>query len=117
MTNQSLREEFEEWLSLKGHSYMHHNLKWIDRCSVNDVADFFLAKFEAHARANIERLGKEIDKLPYSSRLCQNQNGLEYCGTCEQAWDDCSCSARNTGYKKAKQEEITFYQSQLGEKK
>lgn len=23
---------------------------------------------------------------------------MDYCGTCEQAWEDCSCSARNRGH-------------------
>jgi hypothetical protein len=55
---------------------------------------------------DIKRL--EGKGLPYFARMCQNRNGLEYCGTCEQAWEDCSCPARNTGYKKALQEEINY---------
>lgn len=41
------------------------------------------------------------EKTPFCSKLCQNRNGLDYCGTCEQAWEYCSCSARNTGFNKA----------------
>ena len=37
-------------------------------------------------------------ETPYSSSYCQNRNGLYYCGTCEQVWEDCSCPARNTGF-------------------
>jgi len=52
-----------------------------------------------------EMIGEEN---PHKSQLCQNRNGLEYCGTCEQAWDNCSCSARNTGYNKKRQEIINI---------
>lgn len=51
-----------------------------------------------------ERIMSEIEKieqLPYYCRLAQNINGIDYCSTCEQAWDECSCSARNSGHKKA----------------
>jgi hypothetical protein len=43
----------------------------------------------------LERLPKEN---PNYARICQNRNGMDYCGTCEQSWEDCSCSARNRGH-------------------
>src|SRR3990167_5233022 len=52
-------------------------------------------------RQEIVKSLEGMNPLPFVSRLYQNQNRLEYCGTCEQAWEMCSCSARNTGYKKA----------------
>jgi hypothetical protein len=50
-------------------------------------------------------------KLPYYAQPAQNRNGLDYCATCEQAWEMCSCSARNTGYKRAIDEIITYLKS------
>jgi hypothetical protein len=41
---------------------------------------------------------------PFESKLCQNRNGLDYCGTCEQVWEVCSCPARNTGFNQANTE-------------
>jgi hypothetical protein len=52
----------------------------------------------------LQQVGEEVnqmEKLPYHACIAQNRNGMDYCSTCEQAWEDCSCSARNTGYKKA----------------
>jgi hypothetical protein len=66
-------------------------------------------------QSDIERLEKT--KLPYLSTLCQNRNGIEYCGTCEQAWEYCSCLARNTGYKKAIDSEISLKRQAIEELK
>lgn len=54
-------------------------------------------------RELLREVGKECIKVmpeqtPFFAKICQNRNGLEYCGTCEQAWEYCSCSARNTGF-------------------
>jgi hypothetical protein len=59
----------------------------------------FISSLLAKQQEEFVKCIPEIE-LPYESRLCQNQNSLEYCGTCEQAWEYCSCSARNSGYKK-----------------
>ncbi len=66
-------------------------------------------------QSDIERLEKT--KLPYLSTLCQNRNGIEYCGTCEQAWEYCSCLARNTGYKKAIDSELSLKRQAIEELK
>lgn len=54
---------------------------------------------------------KGIKKSPYESRICQNRNMIDYCCTCEQAWDDCSCPARNTGFNSA----IEQFEVKVGE--
>ena len=38
------------------------------------------------------------------SRLAQNRNGLDYCSTCEQSWDYCSCATRNTGFNSCREQ-------------
>lgn len=58
----------------------------------------YTAGMEAERERILERLP---EKNPNESRLRQNRNGIDYCGTCEQGWEDCSCPARNTGYNTA----------------
>ena len=48
-----------------------------------------------------KELEKKFKNRKYIPKLCQNRNGLNYCGSCEQAWEYCSCSARNRGIKDA----------------
>lgn len=50
----------------------------------------------------IEKI-KTISHLIHEPKYCQNRNGLYFCGTCEQAWEDCSCAARNTGARNMKE--------------
>lgn len=59
-----------------------------------------------------EMIGK-MKQLPYYAQPAQNRNGINYCSTCEQAWEDCSCSARNTGYKKALSDVLADLQEKL----
>lgn len=72
----------------------------------SDILSWHTTTLKAFIEAEIERLESKKEKLPHIPRLCQNQNGLDYCGTCEQAWEDCSCPARNTGFKKAIDDQI-----------
>lgn len=65
-------------------------------CSFRDIT--YTAGMEAERERILERLP---EKNPNESRLRQNRNGIDYCGTCEQGWEDCSCPARNTGYNTA----------------
>jgi hypothetical protein len=55
------------------------------------------------------------DESPNYARICQNRNGLDYCGTCEQAWEYCSCSARNTGNNRCLQTTLSNIDKLLSE--
>lgn len=68
--------------------------KYIDRSYSQGVAD---------ERKRAAGVARSFNHLMHERQLCQNRNGLEYCGTCEQAYDECSCAARNTGARNAKQ--------------
>ena len=63
------------------------------------VESFISSEFEKALRKLAEAV--RVKKGPYKSRLFQNRNLIDYCGTCEQAWEYCSCSARNTGFNAA----------------
>lgn len=56
---------------------------------------------EREVREEIVEEIKKVKKLPYYAILSQSRNGIDYCFACGQAWEECSCSARNTGYKQA----------------
>ena len=49
----------------------------------------------------LKDLIKLPEKNPFKPILCQNRNGLDYCETCKQAWEVCSCTSRNTGFNTA----------------
>ncbi len=68
-----------------------------------DDAKIFLRQALLAQQALFEQCVPE-EKSPYLARLCKNRNGLDYCGTCEQAWEDCSCPARNTGFNACRNE-------------
>ena len=89
------KEEWKEkfWNTLNLYT---HNQRPLMREVEVFISDLLLSE-----RQEIVKSLEGMNTLPFSSQLCQNQNGLEYCGTCEQAWEMCSCPARNTGYKKA----------------
>jgi Zn-dependent M32 family carboxypeptidase len=67
------------------------------------IIDFIHSALEEQ-RKEMEKEIRGMKQLPYYAQPAQNRNGMDYCATCEQAWEDCSCSARNTGYKKALQD-------------
>lgn len=84
----------------KGNDYEDslYNLGLIEN---EDKIKQFLKDSQLRLISAFKEMVEEMEKLPYKAQICQNRNGLDYCGTCEQAWEDCSCSARNTGYNKA----------------
>jgi len=99
-TDKELREEFQNFADSIVWSNDDGSEKYI---GVGNMADWWLKKIHQAIAEERERVRGEIEKiklLPYYAKLCQNRNGMDYCGTCEQAWGDCSCSARNTGHKK-----------------
>lgn len=66
---------------------------------IEDVESFISTTYPAYAKEFVEKCVPK--KNPNEPQLCQNRNGLDYCGTCEQGWEDCSCPARNTGFNSA----------------
>jgi hypothetical protein len=71
---------------------------------LNELESWLITTLAEARKETIERVEKEvksIKELPYYAQPAQNRNGNDYCATCEQAWEECSCSARNTGHKKA----------------
>jgi len=80
---------------------------WMDKLNMLDIVilnNIVFHKVHAehtHTIKEIEGIIEGMKKLPYYARPTQNRNGMDYCSTCEQAWEQCSCAARNTGYKKA----------------
>lgn len=78
------------------------------------------AERESKARTDLlQELLKEVEgrkeTLPNYARRAQNRNGLYYCSNCEQAWEDCSCAARNTGHVEALSDLATSIRERLGE--
>ena len=100
MNNTQLKKKFEEkCLEL---SYKYDNEITL---AIDDLWSFIHSVVEKQ-RKEIEKEIRGMKQLPYYAQPAQNRNGMDYCATCEQAWEDCSCSARNTGYKKALQDVI-----------
>jgi len=60
----------------------------------DDFKSFILSDRQEVLKMVLENLPEEN---PNSARIAQNGNGMDYCSTCEQAWEYCSCSARNRG--------------------
>ena len=84
-----------------------HGYEKYDICPV--AVDEAIATAVSNREKEIaEEVDKKKEKLPYTPRYCQSRNGIYYCGTCEQAWETCSCSARNTGYKRAIDEVLSI---------
>ncbi len=70
-------------------------------CMFGEMFFFLLEALTSVAKANEKNMIKKLPNAsPFNAQLAQNRNGLDYCSTCEQAWEYCSCSARNTGFNK-----------------
>jgi hypothetical protein len=55
-------------------------------------------------------------KNSWKPELAQNQNGMNYCTCCEQAWETCSCPARNTGRNQAIEQSDKYWEQEMKKK-
>ena len=99
-SEEEVNKEFEE-------KFGHKEMIEIITGTKTEVKDFISSLRASDLEHFREWGGKKMIKLPHEPQHCQNRNGIDYCGTCEQAWEDCSCPARNTGYKKALSDLLT----------
>jgi hypothetical protein len=98
MTLQEIQKENEEEFDKEFENIMS---MFFDRKEKKIKLKQYLHSSQLRLISAFKEMVEEKKKLPYEAQICQNRNGLDYCGTCEQAWEDCSCSARNTGYNQA----------------
>lgn len=98
MKNKTLKTILEEF------DKNFEKVRWESHTGTGSIKDFISSSIKDALEAV-----RISDDFPFEAKLCQNRNLMDYCGTCEQAWEDCSCSVRNTGYKKA----ITQYDEKV----
>lgn len=106
---EDLREEFE------GVFYKNTGvIRLNDQQLRDDVWKWFEDRTSQTRNDLLRELMEEMPKKsPFISQLCQNRNLNDYCGTCEQAWEDCSCPARNTGFNDCHDQVNTILESKL----
>lgn len=102
-TPKTIEERVEAILvEYPSHPPMSGSEEGVNLVTVEKIKELLTAHEEEVRREEREKVAK-INHLIHEPQKCQNRNGLFYCGTCEQPYEECSCPARNSGARKMKE--------------